>query len=74
MPFPFLEVIKMPINLYKTYTNMRKLNEDTRYLSRSPARFEVHYISRGKVKVQVRCRMYSKNYCLAKALGYEIGL
>lgn len=63
----------MSINMYKTYADMRKMNEDTKYLSRSPARFEVHYISRGKIKIQVRCKMYSKNYCLARALGYEIG-
>lgn len=63
----------MPVNLWKTYVDMRKLNEDTKYLSKAPARYEVHYLARGKIKVQVRCKMYSKNYCLAKALGYEIG-
>ena len=60
----------MRLSLYKTYTNMKKLNEETKHLSKTAARYEVHYLSAKKIKVEVRCVLYSKNYCLAKALGY----
>lgn len=60
-------------SMWKTYSEneKQKLNMETRILSLSQARYEIHVLAGGKIQVEVRCRKDSKIYGVCKSLTYD---